>query len=367
METLPTNPDYRAWLTDLKARVRSSQIKAALRVNTELLSLYWELGEQIVEKQKTTSWGGKLIEQLSNDLAAEFPEMKGFSRQNLYYIRQWYLFYNQDFVIVPQVVGQFESLPKIAGQLTEKTPQQIVQQLVALIPWGHNREILSHSKTLDEALFYVAETLRNGWSRAVLGLQMESRLFERQGKAIHNFDLTLPKPQSDLARELLKNPYNFDFLTLGPDAHERDIEAALTEHITKFLLELGKGFAYVGRQYPLEVGGEDFFIDLLFYHLRLRCYVVIELKAGKFKPEYAGKLNFYLSAVDDLLRTEHDQRSIGLLLCKAENGIVAEYALRDLNKPMALADFKLTDLVPEDLKGSLPTIEELEAGLNPLE
>jgi predicted nuclease of restriction endonuclease-like (RecB) superfamily len=226
MENLLTNPDYRAWLTDLKARVRGSQIKAALRVNTELLSLYWELGEQIAEKQKTAAWGDKLLEQLSKDLAAEFPEMKGFSRRNLEYIRRWYLFYNQPITIAPQVVAQLEVVPQVVEQLSKKTPSQIVQQLVALIPWGHNREILDHCKTHEEALFYVTETLRNGWSRAVLGLQMESRLFERQGKAIHNFDLTLPKPQSDLARELLKDPYNFDFLTLGPNAHKRDIEAA---------------------------------------------------------------------------------------------------------------------------------------------
>ena len=197
----------------------------------------------------------------------------------------------------------------------------------------------------------------------MLGLQLESRLFERQGKAINNFDSTLPKPQSDLARELLKNPYNFDFLTLGPDAQERDIEAALTEHITKFLLELGKGFAFVGRQYHLEVGGDDFYLDLLFYHLKLRCYVVIELKAGKFEPEFAGKLNFYLSAVDDLVRTEHDQPTIGILLCKVKNQLTAEYALRDINKPMGISDFKLTELLPEELKGSLPLIEELEYGL----
>lgn len=246
MEPLLTD-DYRAWLTDLKARVRTSQIKAAVRVNTELLNLYWELGERIVEKQKTTSWGSKLLEQLSRDLSAEFPEMKGFSRKNLYYIRQWYLFYSQEITIVPQVVGQLETLPQLAAKIEGDEPTQIVQQLIALIPWGHNREILAHCKTLEEALFYVTQTLHYNWSRAVLGLQMESRLFERQGKAIHNFEATLPKPQSDLAHELLKNPYNFDFLSLGPNAHERDIETALTEHITKFLLELGKGFAFVGR------------------------------------------------------------------------------------------------------------------------
>jgi predicted nuclease of restriction endonuclease-like (RecB) superfamily len=275
-----------------------------------------------------------LIEQLAKDLRSEFPRITGFSRRNLYAIRQWYLFYSKKFKKVPQVVAQ--------------------------IPWGHNRLIVSKIKDIDQAIYYSQETVKNGWARDILELQIESKLFERKGKALTNFGRTLPKPHSDLAKETLKDPYIFNFLELEEDAQEREIEKELTRRITDFIIELGKGFAFVGKQYKIEIGESEYYIDLLFYHLDLRSYVVIELKAGKFKPEYAGKLNFYLSAIDSQLKKEHDKPSIGILLCKRKNKIEAEYALRDINKPIGISDFKLTNAVPEELKTKLPTVEELE-------
>lgn len=326
---------YESFLQQLKDRVRRSQVKAALAVNSELIALYWELGKSIVERQERAGWGDGVLDRLSNDLAVAFPEMKGFSRRNLYRIRALYQAYRAESEFVPQAVAQ--------------------------IPWGHNILILEKVKEPSERRWYVAKTTEHGWSRSILGMQIETGLYKRQGKAITNFSNTLPALQSDMAQEALKDPYNFDFLTLGTEAQERDIEQALVDHIQKFLIELGVGFAFVGRQYHLDVGDQDFYIDLLFYHLRLRSYVVIELKGGEFKPEYAGQLNFYLSAVDDLLRHPDDKPSIGLLLCRGKNRFVAEYALRDINKPIGVSEFTLTDSLPEKLKGQLPTIEELEA------
>ncbi len=263
--------------------------------------------------------------------------MKGFSTRNLKYMRA----------------------------LAETYPdEQFVQEALAQITWYHNLTLLDKVKDQKQREFYINKTIENGWSRNVLVLQIESRLFERQGKAVTNFDLTLPKPQSELAKQLLKDPYNFDFLTLHDEAVERDLEKALLENIRKFLLELGVGFAFVGSQYHLEVGGECFYIDLLFYHLKLRSFVAIDLKMGKFKPEFAGKMNFYLSAVDDLLRHEKDEPSIGLILCKSKNGVVAEYGLRDINKPIGVSEMRWLEELPENLKGSLPTIEEIEKELS---
>ena len=280
-----------------------------------------------------------MIDRLSADLRREFPEMKGFSPRNLKYMRTF--------------AGAWPDEP-------------FVQQAAAQIPWFHNCILLDKLSDATEREWYINKTMEHGWSRDVLVLQIESRLYHRQGKAVSNFARTLPQIQSDLAQQLLKDPYNFDFLTLGDEAHERDLERALIAHIRQFLLELGTGFAFVGSQYRLEVGGEDFFIDLLFYHLRLRCFVVIDLKTKAFKSADVGQLNFYLSAADDLLRQPGDQPSIGLILCKTKNRIVAEYALRDMQKPIDISEFRLTELLPEELKGSLPTIEELEAELNTL-
>lgn len=334
---LSTYPDYREWFIGIKAAIREAQIKASLAVNSELIHLYGNLGAQIIEKQESAKWGNSVIEQLSKDLQNELPELKGFSRRNLYAVRQWYLFYNQKHKKVPQPVAQ--------------------------IPWGHNRVIVEKIKDVGEALFYCEETIRNGWSRNVLEIKIESDLYNRQGKAISNFNESLPPAQSDLVRETIKDPYDLGFLELEKLVHEKELEDALASNMTDFLLELGKGFAYVGRQYRLEINGNEYYIDLLFYHLTLRSYIVLELKTGKFKPEYAGKLNFYLSAVDDLLRTEHDNPSIGIILCKTKDKIEAEYALRDINKPIGIADFILTAQIPEHLKSGLPTVEELETEL----
>lgn len=349
-----TSKEYKAWLKSLKDKIQSSQIKAAMKVNQELLQLYWGLGQEIYEKEQQANWGDALIEQLSKDLAAAFPAMKGFSRTNLFYIRQWYLFYTTGNKKVPQLVGQFQEISK-SGLNPEFVPQ-----LVAQIPWGHNREIISKCQDVEEALFYVQQTLQNNWSRAVLVAQMESGLYKRKGKTLDNFSTTLPQPQADLARETFKNPYNFDFLTIGEQARERDMEQALVDHIQKFLLELGQGFAYMGKQYPLRVGTSDFFLDLLFYHTRLRCYVVVELKVTEFQPEFAGKLNFYLNVIDDQLRYETDGPSIGILLCKTPDKVVVEYALRNISSPLGVAEYRLTESIPENLKGKLPSVEDLE-------
>lgn len=334
---LPTKPKgYAELLAELKDRIRTAKVRAALAVNRELVQLYWQIGRDILAQQKKAGWGAKVIQQLADDLRREFPDMKGLSRTNLLYMRK----------------------------LAEEWPDESnVPQLVGQIPWGHNRALLDRVKDPAEREWYVRATIEHGWSRAILNYQIDSGLFHRQGKGTTNFERTLPAPQSELAQQVLKDPYNFDFLGLGDEAQEREIHRGLLLHLQKFLTELGAGFAFVGSEVHLEVEGDDFFIDLLFYHLKLRCYVVIELKATDFKPEYAGKLNFYLSAVDDLLRHPDDQPSIGLIICRGKKGLVAEYALRDMNKPIGIAEHRLRATLPEKLKGQLPTVEELESEL----
>lgn len=345
---ITTNAQYHEWLKDLKQKVRKAQLKAAVSVNTALLEFYWSLGADIVQKQKNATWGSGFLKQLSKDLISEFPNMKGFSEPNLRFVRRWFLFYSPD----------KSNSVTACDQITMPPILQLVQ-----IPWGHNRVIISKCSTVTEALFYVQKTIENNWSRAVLTHQIESELWQRNGKAITNFSQTLPAPQSDLARELIKDPYNFDFLTLTQDFDERELEQGLVNHIQKFLLELGAGFAYIGKQLPLHVGERDFFLDLLFYHTRLHCYVVIELKVVEFEPEHAGKLNFYIKAVDEQLRQESDKPTIGILLCKGKDKVVAEYALSDIHKPMGVSEYQLTQSLPDELKSSLPTIEQIEAEL----
>jgi len=305
-------------------------------VNAELLQLYWRIGRDILARQAEQGWGAKVIDRLSHDLREEFPEMKGFSPRNLKYIRAF-----------------AQAWPDA----------EFVQQVFARLPWGHNIVLLTKLKASEERLEYAQAALRHGWSRSVLVMQIETRQLERQGRALTNFAQALPAPQSDLARESLKDPYRFDFLGIGDEALEREIEKALVEHVTEFLLELGAGFAFVGRQVHVEVGGEDFYLDLLFYHLRLRCYVVVELKAGGFKPEHLGQLGFYLTAVDELVKDERDEPTIGLLLCKSKNKVVAEYALRDNSRPLGIAEYQLVEALPEPLQTSLPTIEQIEREL----
>jgi len=358
MESLK-NEDYKQWISEIKDKIRSSQIKASLSVNNEMLKLYWDLGGSISDKLTTSNWGTKVVAKLSEDLRRAFPDFEGFSKRNLLFMRQWFEFYqqsgNEQIEIMKQVVSQFP----IALNSTDR-----IKMLVSLIPWGHNIVIIQKTKNLEQSLFYILKTIENNWSRTVLGFQIESRLFERQGKAITNFQLTLPKHQSDLANETLKDPYKFDFLNLTEKIQERDIEDQLVNHITQFLLELGTGFAFIGRQYLLKVGENEYKIDLLFYHIRLRCFIVVELKSGVFKPEFTGKMSFYLSAVDDLLRKENDNPTIGLLLCKSKDKVEAEYALRGISQPIGVAEYELSKAIPVNLKSQLPTIQDIENELN---
>jgi predicted nuclease of restriction endonuclease-like (RecB) superfamily len=369
--------EYKVWLSEIKLKVRNVQIKAVLKVQTELLNFYWDLGVDIVAKQMHARWGDGLIKQLSRDLMAEFPEMKGFSKRNLELIRQWYQFYRSAILpnqIAQQAVSQLpaeQKFPQPVGQIQDaEKSQQVVDQTgqrafthITRIPWGHNIAIITKCKNIDEALYYVQCILAHNWSRSVLVHQIESGLYKREGKAVTNFALTLPKSQSDLAIQTLKDPYVFDFLTMTKDYDERDLENAVVSHVRQFLMELGAGFAYMGKQIALQVGEREFFIDLLFYHTKLHCYVVVELKAVDFEPEHAGKLNFYLKAIDSQLRTDRDQPTIGILICKKKDKIVAEYALSDINKPIGVSEYRLTESIPDTFKGSLPTIEQIEAEL----
>jgi predicted nuclease of restriction endonuclease-like (RecB) superfamily len=341
--------DYGQWFQELKTRFQRVQLKAAVAVNTALLKFYWELGSDIVAKQKDHTWGSGFLNRLSADLIREFPEVKGFSKRNLELVRQWHLFW-RDTVLAQQTVAPIA--------------QQAVSQIWS-IPWGHNLAIIAKCKQVQEALYYVRGTLEHGWSRSVLVHQIESGLWQREGRALTNFVQTLPPAQSDLAAQVLKDPYVFDFLSLTREHTERELESDLIAHITQFLLELGAGFAYIGRQVPLQVGEREFFLDLLFYHTRLHCHVVVELKTVDFEPEFAGKLNFYIKAVDEQLRSEGDNPTIGLLLCKSKDRLVAEYALSDIHKPMGIAAYTLSHTLPESLRGKLPSIEQLarELGL----
>lgn len=331
---------YKPWLNSIKQKIKFAQLTVAVKVNSQLMELYWDLAKEIVSKQKEANWGDSILEQLSIDLKLSFPTVNGFSRRNLYAIRQWYLFYESIDSIVPQAVAQ--------------------------IPWGHNRLIVSKIKNVEEAIFYANATVNNGWSREQLEIQIKNNYYLSKGKAITNFNNTLPEIESQLAIETLKNPYNFDFLGLENDALEREIESAMMQHITNFLLELGKGFAFVGRQYVIQVGENNYAIDLLFYHLELRCYIVLELKSGKFKPEYAGKLNFYLSAIDSQLKHPQDKPSIGLILCKHKDKIEAEYSLRDIQKPIGISEYQLTQALPKNYESKLPTVAQIELELNDL-
>lgn len=338
-DLVPLPPDYAAWLAELKTRIHSAQQRAALAVNRELVLLYWQIGQDILQRQSREGWGAKVIDRLSRDLRAAFPLMKGFSARNLKYMRYF----------------------------AEHCPaQQFGQQPAAQLPWFHIVTLLTQLQTPAEREWYASQTVQQAWSRTTLELQIKSRLMQRQGQAVTNFSARLPAPDSGLAQDTLKDPYLFDFLGLGHDAHEREIETALVRHITRFLLELGTGFAFVGRQHRLEVAGDEFFIDLLFYHTRLKCYVVVELKSVAFKPEHAGQLNFYLAAVDAQVKAPDDNPTIGLLLCKTQNRLVAEYALSGIDKPIGVAEYALVRDLPERLSSSLPAIEDLEQELGDL-
>lgn len=324
---------YSTLLTELKQRIRGARLRTMVSVNRELILLYWSIGRDIHARQRAEGWGAKVITRLAADLRRAFPDMTGISARNLKYMRS------------------------LANAWPDR---EIVQQLVAQLPWGHNTVLLQAVKSTSEREWYARQAIENGWSRSVLSHQIESRLFARQGRALTNFTRTLPAAQSDLAHQLIKDPYSFEFLSLSAGVRERDLHHGLLDHLRSLLLELGRGFAYVGSQYPVEVGDQEYFIDLLFYHLRLRCFIVIELKVEGFKPEFAGKMNFYLSAVDDRLRHPDDQPSIGLILCGSRNEIIVEYALRDSSKPMGVAQYRLSTALPKHLRRDLPIAENLE-------
>jgi predicted nuclease of restriction endonuclease-like (RecB) superfamily len=332
--------DYPQFIADLKARIRQAQIKAALSVNHELVLLYFDLGASFVIQQERAGWGDKVMGRISQDLMTDFPEIKGFSRRNLYRMRSFYLAFRDRPEFVPQAAAQ--------------------------IPWFHSVVILEKIKDPKYRDWYVQSTIDNGWSRPQLEREIESKVHLRQGSAATNFHLVLPESQSALAQQVLKDPYNFDFLSLGKEAHERDLERGLLEHLKAFMLELGVGFSFVGSQYHLEVGSKDYYIDLLFYHLKLRCFVVVDLKVVDFEPEFAGKMNFYLSVVDDLLRHPSDAPTIGIILCKSQDRTIAEYTLRDIKKPLGVSTYELAEALPKELEGVLPTVEQLEAELDRL-
>lgn len=355
--SIKSDSEYKKLLLELKEKVRNSQLKAAIKVNYELLNLYWTLGENIVKNQDQHSWGDAFIKSLAKDLQKEFPDMKGFSETNIKYIRRWYLFYTkglQDVAKIENDGSNSKGLQPVA-QFDER-----VINLIKQIPWGHNQRIINKCKTIDEAVYYVNKTMENGWSRNVLVHQMESGLYSREGKSITNFEKRLPALQSDLARQTLKDPYNFDFLTIREGYDERELQKELVDKISDFLLELGEGFAYIGKEYHLNINGDDFYIDLLFYNLKLHSYIVIELKAEKFKPEHLGQLNFYVTAVNRELKTDRDNATIGLLICKDKNDVVCEYSLEQISQPIGISKYEITKLLEAEYKSSLPSIEEIE-------
>ncbi len=360
---------YGELLVEIKDRIRQGQTRAALSANAEMIAMYWDIGRMIHQRQKEKGWGAGVIPRLAVDLKNELPEVKGFSERNIGYMIRFAREYGTRPILQQPVAELVETgtpmnkMPQPVAQLLEKNVFPILQPLVAQIPWGHNILLMEKVKDLPVRLWYMQQTIEQGWSRDALAAMIKSNAHEREGKAVSNFTARLPSPQSELARQLLKDPYMFDFLTIEEPFHERELETGLVRHLEKFLLELGAGFAFVGRQYHLEVSDRDFYLDLLFYHLKLRCFIVIELKKGDFKPEYAGKMNFYCSAVDDLLRNEADQPTIGLILCQTKDRILAEYTLRDIHKPIGISDYELTRALPESLKSSLPTVEEIEAEL----
>lgn len=360
---------YADLLGDIKIRIRQAQIKATLSANAEMISLYWDIGRMIHQRQQIEGWGTAVIPRLAADLKNELPEVKGFSERNIGYMIRFAHEYGASPILqqpvakLPGSSANSEKVPQPVAQMAPNDLSTNLQQLVAKIPWGHNIMLMEKVKELSARLWYMQQTIEQGWSRDTLGQMIKNSAHKRQGEAVTNFQKSLPSPQSDLVRQLLKDPYIFDFLTIEEPFHERELETGLVRHLERFLLELGQGFAFVGRQYHLEVSDKDFYIDLLFYHLGLRCFVVIELKKGDFKPEYAGKMNFYCSVVDDKLKHETDQPTIGLILCQTKDRILAEYALRDINKPIGVSDYELTRALPERLQSALPTIEEIEAEL----
>lgn len=362
--SITNDKDYKKLLSEFKEKVKSSQLKAAIKVNYELLDLYWDLGEYIVKTQEKHSWGDSFIKLLAEDLQKEFPNMKGFSQTNVKYIRRWYSFYRKGLQGVAK--GKMDESSSKGLQAVAQFDERVIH-CVKQIPWGHNQRIINQCKNIEEAIFYVNKTIENGWSRNVLVHQMESGLYFREGKSISNFEKRLPGIQSDLARQTLKDPYNFDFLTIREGYDERELQKELVEKISDFLLELGEGFAYVGKEYHININGDDFYIDLLFYNLKLHSYVVIELKTEKFRPEHLGQLNFYVTAVNKELKADRDNATIGLLICKDKNDVVCEYSLEQISQPIGISKYEITKLLESEYQSSLPTIEEIERKLKEMD
>jgi predicted nuclease of restriction endonuclease-like (RecB) superfamily len=362
--------EYKQWLTDLKNRIRQSQIKASVRINTSMIELYWSIGCDIVEKQAEAKWGSGIIKQLSKDLRADMSNVDGFSETNLRYMKRFYMFYNKQDTIQHQFGAIFQKFEKKSVERIQKEENQhqfgteiSILEIVGAIPWRHHIEILNKCKSVKQALFYVQKTIENGWSRSVLMNFLEVDLYSAQGKALNNFSRLLPEAQSDLAGEIVKDPYNFSFIALTDKYKEKELEDALIDNITKFLLELGQGFAYIGRQVPVKIGKKERAIDLLFYHTELHCYLVIELKAGEFEVEYAGKLGLYISAINHQRKKEADNPTIGLLICKTKDNVEVQYSLEIINQPIGVSEYKLSKLLPENFKSALPSIEEIEKRL----
>lgn len=364
--------DFAALLADVKGRIRAAQTRAVLAVNAELVRLYWDVGQMIEGRQRREGWGAAVIPRLARELKNELPELKGFSERNIDRMIAFYRAYPDPARISPPAVAK-SLRPEKVPQAVAKSPVTIAHDPLARapdsllwsVPWAHHVVLMEKVKDIPARRWYMVQTLANGWSRNVLALQIDARAHNRHGKAISNFAALLPAPQSDLAQQTLKDPYIFDFLTLTEPFRERELEVGLVRHLEKFLLELGQGFAFVGRQVRLDVGDEDFYIDLLFYHLRLRAFVVIELKKGPFKPEYAGKLNFYCSVVNDRFKQAADAPTIGLILCQTRDRLLAEYSFSGIDKPIGISTYELTRALPARLKSALPTVEEIEEELAP--
>ena len=358
---------YRDLLGEIKGRVRQAQTRAALAANAGLIYLYWDIGCLIAARQSQEGWGAGVIPRLAADLKNELPEEKGFSARNLGYMIRFAREYGTPGILQQAAAKLADPTSDPVTDLLQSAALDAVSgipaEVVLGIPWFHHVVLIEKIKDLPTRYWYMRQIMEQGWSRETLLGQIRNQVHERQGGAVTNFARTLSAPHDELARQMLKDPYIFDFLTLEEPFHERELEAGLLSHTQRFLLELGRGFAFVGRQYRIEVGGKEFYLDLLFYHLQLRCFIVVDLKKGEFKPEYAGKMNFYCSAVDDQLRHSQDESTVGLILCQTKNRILAEYALRDIGKPIGVADYELTRSLPAALASNLPSIEDIEAEL----
>ncbi len=368
-----TENEYIRLFETIKERIRISQIRSAYAVNSSLILLYWQIGELIISNQSLLESRNDYIDRLANDLRTEYPNAKGFSRRNLFDMRRFYAFYStvsvQQLVALKPFISKLEENAKLQNishnnLLTEQEIPQLMQQLVALVPWGHHILLLTKIKEVEKLFFYLLHTIENDWSRSVLSLQIEQNLYHRLGRSVNNFLNTMPVEKALKVQQIMKDPYIVDFLTLSPKMRELEIEKQLTGQITDFILELGKGFSFVGRQFHIHIAEKDYYIDMLFYHIRLKCFVVMELKLTEFQPEFAGKLNFYLSAVDDIIKQKDDNPSIGIILCKSKNGIEVEYALRNITKPIGVSEIKFGKELPQEYVFDIPTVEEFERELD---